>query len=258
MWQRLLAIAKTNVFPIVCYLLAAYFGYGFAAIVGIPPSKVLDSTSATYLALAVFLVLAPEAKKLKLGQLIEFESKVAEVRKDVKEFKDETRAAISTYATLVSAISNTMSQTINVNLPGREAASEARAELETALTKRTSDSNLQDQVESFVADAGGDWNYALAKLRMLLERELRRIVAGRPEPVSAISDTSTRFLSTRSLFNHFVRVMPGYERIAKSFDYVLRVCNAAIHGQIVSEGQAKEALWMGLEMLTELRGVDPE
>lgn len=258
MLQKIPDLAKANIFPIVCYLLGAYFAYGFAVLVGVPPSRALDATSGTYLGLAVFLFLLPEAKKLKLGQLLEFEAKVSEVKNDVKAFKEETRSAISTYAMLVSAISNTVSQTINVNLPDREAATEAREELEAALPKRTSEATLEDQVDTFIAEASDDLNYALAKLRMQLEREIRRVLDKRPPSGPVRTDTPPRFLSTRSLFNQFVRVRPEYEGIATSFDYVLKICNAAIHGQHVPENQAKEALWMGVQMLTELRAIEPE
>jgi hypothetical protein len=46
--------------------------------------------------------------------------------------------------------------------------------------------------------------------------------------------------------------------MGSSFDYVLKVCNAAVHGQRISEGHAHEALYMGLRMLDELRKVVAE
>jgi hypothetical protein len=60
------------------------------------------------------------------------------------------------------------------------------------------------------------------------------------------------------LFNQFIHAMPGYERVRSSFDYVLKVCNAAIHAQVVPEGHAYEALSMGVQLLSELRHIDPE
>jgi hypothetical protein len=250
-------IAAANVFPTICYLLAAYFLYAFCVVVGIPPSKPIDSTSGSYLALALFLFILPEAKKLKLGQLFEYEAKVKEIKQEVREFKDETRSTLSTYTSLVSAISNTMNQTINVHLPGQAAVAQARQELKEVLKTPADESSVEGKVEAFVASAGGDTNYALAKLRMQLERELRRILGKRT--VSANPDAgNTRFLSARSLFNQFSQALPGYERIRNSFDYVLKVCNAGMHGQNVSEGHAQEALHMGIQMLEELASIDPE
>ena len=40
-----------------------------------------------------------------------------------------------------------------------------------------------------------------------------------------------------------------------SFDYVLKVCNAAIHGQNVSDGYAQKALQMGFRILDELKKI---
>lgn len=151
-----------------------------------------------------------------------------------------------------------MSQTINVNLPGQEVVDRAKEDLQEALTKKTGDETLEREVAKFLASAGGDIHYALAKLRMQLERELRRILGKRSSTVVSPGGEATEFLSTRSLFNQFVQALPAYERFRGSLDYVLKVCNAAIHAQVVPEGHAQEALHMGLQMLSEFRSIDPE
>jgi hypothetical protein len=249
--------AVANVFPSICYVGAAYFLYAFCHVIGIPPNKPIDASSGSYLALVLFLFMLPEAKKLKVGQLFEYEAKVKEIKQEVREFKEETRSSLTAYTSLVSAISNTVSQTINVHLPGQEAVNQAREDLEQALTKRAAAEPVEDEVEAFLNAAGGDLPYALAKLRMQLERELRRILKKRTVALSPISE-NMKFMSTRSLFNQFIDQVPVYERIRKSFDYVLKVCNAAIHGQIVPEGHAHEALSMGVQMLSELSHIDSE
>lgn len=257
MLEILQRLAVANVFPTICYLLAAYFLYAFCVVVGVPPSKPLDATSGSYLALALFMFMLPEAKRLKLGQLFEYEAKVKEIKQEVREFKDETRSTLAAYTTLVSAISNTINQTINVHLPGQAAVDQAKQELKAVLKASTPESSVEDKVDAFVASAGGDFNYALAKLRMQLERELRRILRKRLITTSP-DDANIKFLSARSLFNQFTQALPGYERIRNSFDYVLKVCNAGIHGQSVPEGHAQEALHMGIQMLEELTSIDPE
>jgi hypothetical protein len=257
MWSAIKQIAAANVFPTICYLLAAYFLYAFCSVVGVPPSKPLDASSGSYLALALFMFMLPEAKRLKLGQLFEYEAKVREIKQEVREFKDETRSTLSAYVSMVSAITNTMNQTINVHLPGRDAVDQAKQELNQVVNVPGEGPAFETQLDAFLAEAGGDYHYALAKLRMLLERELRRIL-GKRMTAPAPTDATPRFLSTRSLFNEFTKALPGYERIRGSFDYVLKVCNAAIHGQSVPEGHAQEALGMGVQMLSELKSIDPE
>jgi hypothetical protein len=248
-------LTETNVFPILCYLLAAYFFYAFCNVIGVPPNKPLDSSSGSYLALALFLFMLPEAKKLKFGQLFEYEARVKEIKEDVKQFKEETRSALTAYTNLVSAISNTVSQTINVNLPSRSETTQAKEDLDTTLKTNTKKPELEDQIEEFLASEGNDLNYALAKLRMQLEKELRRILD--KESSSLLSpDRNIKFLSTRSLFLQFVKQHPDYQGIEGSFDYVLKICNAAIHGQFIPENYAHEALSMGFRMLTELKSIN--
>lgn len=255
MLQFIKKLTGANVFPVLCYLLAVYFLYAFGALVGVPPSKPLDGTSGSYLALALFLFMLPEAKKLKFGQLFEYEARVKEIKEDVKQFKDETRATIAAYTTLVSAISNTVNQTINVNLPGRGEATQAKEDLDSTLKTKTEKSKIEDQIEQFLASEGNDLSYALAKLRMHLEIELRRILKKR-QTASLTSYENSKFLSARSLFLQFVQQYPNYEGIEGSFDYVLKICNAAIHGQYIPDNYAHEALSMGFRMLEELKTIN--
>jgi hypothetical protein len=255
MWGKMKRFADFNVFPILCYLLSAYFFFSFCLAIGIPPSKPLDATNGTFLALSLFFFMLPEAKKLKLGQLFEYEARVKGIKEDVNQFKDETRATLAVYTGLVSAISNTVSQTINVNLPGREEASRAKEDLDTTLDGKAEPDSLEAEIENFVASGGNDLNYALAKLRMQLEKELRRIL-GKHTKTQFPIDENTKFMSTRSLFSQFTREFPKYQQMYSSFDFILKVCNAAIHGQSITEGYAHEALYMGLRMLDELKNID--
>src|SRR5579871_474336 len=204
MWQSIKQLAAANVFPTICYLLAAYFLYAFCRVVGVPPDKPIDASSGSYLALALFLFMLPEAKKLKLGQLFEYEARVKEIKQDVRDFKEETRSTLSAYTSLVSAISNTVNQTINVHLPGQEVVNQAKDDLKHALTTPIEGKPVEDEVDAILEAAGGDTHYALAKLRMQLERELRRTLKKRAT-VRSPEGGEIRYLSTRSLFNQFIQ-----------------------------------------------------
>lgn len=90
---------------------------------------------------------------------------------------------------------------------------------------------------------------------MDLERKLREIL-GKRTVTSDPSNMKGGFLSARQLFREFVERYPKYKGMHSSFDYILKVCNAAIHGQQVLDGHGIEALYMGLKMLAELDSID--
>ena len=48
-------------------------------------------------------------------------------------------------------------------------------------------------------------------------------------------------------------MMLKYQQMRSSFDYVLEVCNGAIHGQRIAEAVAHEAIDVGLHILRELK-----
>lgn len=89
---------------------------------------------------------------------------------------------------------------------------------------------------------------------MEIERELRTILGKRTTTTDPFF-MQGKFLSTRSLFREFIKRFPKYEGMNKSFDYILKICNAVIHGQNISQGHAHEALYMDLRMLDELKKV---
>jgi hypothetical protein len=84
----------------------------------------------------------------------------------VKQCKAETQSTLAAYTTLVLAISNTVSQTININLTGRNEDTQAKEDLDSTLKTRKEKSRIEDEVENFLASERNDLNYALAKLRM--------------------------------------------------------------------------------------------
>ena len=114
---------------------------------------------------------------------------------------------------------------------------------------------MDEEVEHYLASEGYDINFALAKLRMDIERELRRVLEKRLTTQDP-TNIKGKFLSARSLFREFTKQYPEYKGMYGSFDYILKICNAAIHGQNISQGHAQEAFYMGLKILDELKTVD--
>ena len=250
--MKLLRFVWANLWPILSGAASLYFLWVFHEHVGFPPSTDLTLTSALYLALFVMFLLAPFVQRLKLGQLVEFEAKVEKFQSDIKEVRSETRELISTVSAVATAISASVNQNVVVNFPSQEWAQAARAELSTAVGDGGASEQEHEDIREYLDLSGSDPNYALARLRMDIERELRRIL-GKRRSTDDPSRMRGKFLSARSLFRALVSAKPNYQHMRSSFDYVLEVCNAAIHGQRIAEGVAHEAVGMGLQILRELR-----
>lgn len=246
---------STIIFRIPCLGLAGYFFYVFHHAVGMPPEKPLTASTTLYLVVSLFFFLLPFAKKLKLGSLLEYEAKIEALKADVRDFKEEVRQLVLLQNNLISTVSNTLSQNINISVPDLKEAREAKEELNETILEPVEPIAIEKKIENFLATEGSDLTFALAKLRIELERELRRILGMRVETSDPLR-MKGGFISAGSLFRKFVARFPKYEGMGSSFDYVLKVCNAAVHGQIISESHAHEALYMGLRVLDELRKVE--
>ena len=243
-----------DVFPFLCRLIAASLILLAFYAVGFPPEKELNPSAITLLVFSAFFFLLPIAKKMSIGKLLTYEKEVAKVKEEVGEFKSETREFLGIYSNMITAISNTVSQTVNVNLPGKEQVKEAKEELNSTLKENESPETIEDELEAYLNLSGNDVNFALARLRMELERALREIL-GRRTQTADPSAMKSKYLSARQLFRELVEQYPDYRGLHSSFDYILKVCNAAIHGQKISEGHAHEAIYMGLKMLNEFERV---
>ena len=142
-------------------------------------------------------------------------------------------------------------------LPKSEEARVAREKLSEVLTQEPEPTIQEKEILDYMDPGDSDMHYVLARLRMDLERELRRVLGEHLESDYS-SKMQGKFLSVRSLFRRLVSAFPRYENMQSSFDYILQVCNAAIHGQRIPNNVAHEAIDMGLRILRELEGdVEP-
>jgi len=91
----------------------------------------------------------------------------------------------------------------------------------------------------------------LARTRILIEQLLRKIL-GKRLNVDDLNRKELRFLSARSLFYKFLELYPEKRELAEPFEYVIRVCNAAIHGQRVPPSDADIALDIGADIIAYL------
>lgn len=252
--SKILEILKIDIFGLVCRLIAAYFLVSALSAIGYPPARDVGSGPLTLLFIGLFLFLLPKASKISIGKLLTFEKEVAQIKSEVQDFKVETRELMSVYSNIVTAISNTVNNSVTVNFPGAEERQKAQEDLNASISKAGTAKNINEEVDNYILSAGGDINFALAKLRMDLEKELRHILGKRTE--STDLNQVKGYLSARQLFRQLVNKHPRYEQMHSSYDYILKACNAAIHGQKIPDGYGEEALYMGLKMLSEFRSLN--
>ena len=254
-WARMISCLKVNVWSIFSILIGIYFLLAFHLQVGFPPTGPLTSTAATYLGLFAFFVVLPFAQRLKVGKIIEFERKVEQVREDVKEVRTETRELISTVSTVASTISATVNNQNVIVLQLSEELRAAKKDLSESLPDSPEPTQQEEDIRQYVEAGDSDVNYALARLRMDLEREIREILDEPPIPSGDPLSRRGRatFLTARLLFRQLGSKIPRYAEMQSSFDYLINVCNAAIHGHRIPEYMAHEAIGMGLRILRELK-----
>jgi hypothetical protein len=243
--------ARHNSWPILSRVIAGYFIWAFHLHVGFPPLTSLTPTAATYLALSVFFTMAPYAQRLKLGKFIEFEARIERVQTEVKEVHTATRELLSTVSVLANAVSVKTNQNVVVNVPSVEDGRTALDDMLPAITHSPGPDSRERRILEYLGAGNSDVHYALARLRMELERELRRVLGKRLESGDP-ARMRDKFLSARALFRRLTSAIPRYRHMQGSFNYLLQVCNAAIHGQRLPEDVAHEAIDLGLRVLHEL------
>ena len=95
-------------------------------------------------------------------------------------------------------------------------------------------------------------NFVLAWMRRDFEIELRRILYKRTCS-NGVAARPKGTVSARAMFRTLASRKPKYQKFRSSFDYVLEVCNAVVHGQKISTSQAQEAINIGFRVLQELK-----
>ena len=166
--------------------------------------------------------------------------------------RTETRELISTMSAGATTVSSSVNQKVFVNCPSIEWALDARQELDTAIGGRTAPTGLQDEIREYLDGSSSLSSLALARLRMDIESELRRILGEPPPAIDAVGMRG-RVVAARPMFRKLASLVPKYQKLRSSFDYVLEVCNAVIHGQTISENATIETKGMGLQILCELK-----
>jgi hypothetical protein len=237
------------------WIFAIYFTVLFHRCVGFPPEPPKTFGEATYLIVALFFLFLPFFKKIKIGKVLELEREIERTKTDLKGFKDITANTLSVLSTSINTVSN--SNTVNVNIPSLEEMLAARQQLEDSTTPPPPGGPPGsggptpaevEQVREEIVLEDEDTTMALARLRITMESLLRNIM--RKRTATDVEERSDiKYLSLGRLFHSFVRRYPQYKDVEQSFRYVNQICNAAMHAQRVPQGQALEALQMGVRLV---------
>jgi hypothetical protein len=88
-----------------------------------------------------------------------------------------------------------------------------------------------------------------------MEQILRKILDKRVDLLESGSKKDTKYFSIRSLFRAFIKEYPEKKPLEEPFNFVIRICNAAIHGQRIPEAEAREALNLAAEIIAVLEDI---
>ncbi len=228
------------------WLVAAYFGVGFITKAGYPPKPELLVGDALFVGLSLFFLFMPFFNKIKVGSWLELEQEVKEAKKEAFTAKEELREFKAEVRNTVSVLSsNNVSPQFNVYMTDlmRKQGEKVDAELNQQGREKAAEVTKELQADD-------DVNFALAKVRIDIERLLRTIL-GRSFMIAA--SEKPRFLSINSMFDQLVQKQPSLAFLQEPMKSVLSVCNAAVHAQIIPPAQAAEALKLGAQIIATLK-----
>lgn len=247
---------KTLLLFIICWCIGFYLFRVTTLRIDLDNTESVDPLIFFLLIFSIGLILLPFLKSLKIGKVIELEREIEETKQELKETKTELRQSISVALATVNTSINSLNNSINITIPGVEEMRKEVEKLKSQKEEITLDS-LEQELDYIIETNEGDLNFALAKTRMEIERRMRRILNKRTE-ISKLTNQDIKFLTLSKLFRLLTDEYPQFKQFYDSFKYVQSVCNAAIHGQKVSYGQAEEALQLGIILINELKKIDED
>ena len=212
----------------------------------------IDQTAFVYLLLALFFYIIPQAKSLKIFHLLEFESKLNETnqildqtKQDLDDTKAEYRALFNTVISTIT-VNNQLKQNFFITSGEKEAEQLITNQGITGETRQ----KIEEEVENWLRESENDYNWALAKLRMTLEKELRLLIKKKNE--FSLDSSQKKYVSLGSLFRMYSREYQK-QNLTSSFNYINSVCNQAIHGVRVPDKYAEEVLILGVDLIKDIK-----
>ncbi len=244
---------KTSLLFIICWTIGFYTLRVSATRIDPDKTNDVDGLIVFLLVFSVGLILLPFLKSLKIGKIIELEREIEETKVELKETKSELKQSLSLALASVNTSINSLNNSISITIPGAE---EMRKEIEKIQSQKTelTTKTLEEELDEIIVNNEGDLNFALAKTRMEIERLMREILKKRTS-ITNSENQNIKFLTPSKLFRLLASEYPKFKEYDHSFRYVQSVCNAAIHGQKISYGQAQEALQLGIIIINELKEI---
>lgn len=228
---------------VICWCIGFYLLYQCAIRWSLDNEKTLTTQLNFVFLLSIFLILIPLVKSIKFLNIFELERELKETKEEVKDFKTEIRQSISLLTNSINASIGNMHNNVTVHIPGADQLREANRKIDEHGNFKDRIS-FKDVKEQLSINDDEDTIMALAKTRIKIETLLREITN---EPNSQKNPTGLN-----ELFKVFLSKYPEYGFLKDSFRYVLRICNAAIHGMDLSYMQAEEAIELGIRIIKEL------
>ncbi|UDQ89533.1 hypothetical protein LJE71_00430, partial [Xanthobacter autotrophicus] len=252
---RLCEAKMRIVFRLVCLFVAVYFGVAFFMVSGYPPRNIMEGDAFIYIILVLIFLLLIFVDSFELIGILKYKSLVENVKTDVKEFKDEVRSIISMQNSIINSVSQSVNNNVTVyQVPSTTQAKVAEGELAEAAREISPENDLNsssqfgEEVSNFIAKYDGDHDVALMKIRRDIESELRRILNKKVDFQFSEARVASRNVGISTLWRQVRSSDARLVNMDSAFRYVVDICNAAAHGQVVPPANAEEAIGMGLEL----------
>jgi hypothetical protein len=247
--KYLLSNVKNLLFYLICwYLGVKIFNLGYVNLNFSKPNEI-SPLFLTLTGIGLLLILLPFFKRVKVGEF-EIEREIEQTKKDLTDFKNETRNTLAVVSTQISAVANIRNQNqVTVYVPGYE---EAKADLKQQIPQAV-EKEAEEIKDELVLD-NQDTIMAVVKLKVQLEYLLRKLLEKQRENVP-VATAKVKYMSLLPMTREFLGLYPEYMYLQKSFDYVREVGNAAAHAQQISESQAQETLDIGAKLIATLKAI---
>ncbi len=203
---------------------------------------------------SLFLLFLPFVKKIEFGQFFKIEKEVKEAKTEIKNLKSETVERFNLLTNTLTMLSQNLTNNITINnrAPDVETLKEVKQELdEKKPIVKTETDNIDFELNE--SDEGWIWIFNLLKLRIQIEKELRKSLEKRVSVVNSTNIEDIKFLPISRLFEDYISAYPQSLVFRRPFKVFNSVANAAIHGQIISKQQYDEAKDLGIRILRDIK-----